>query len=280
MIVRNEEQMLGACLASVSGVDELVVVDTGSTDNTKAVAFAHGATILDFPWIDDFSAARNFAKAAVKSDWIISIDADEIMQPGGIDAIRAAAVSLQPSMLIRIWNGVGEQARVPRVFRNLPSIQWNGRVHETITKVDFVDVDATIVYGRSPAHDADPERYLRILGRAVFEDPTSARYRYYYARELWYARRFEEAVAQFEECLRYSKWLPERADAYLLKARCLWQIQRGDEAREACAAALVINANFAEAARFMAEMSWENNAVRWRDFADKANNDGILFVRT
>lgn len=71
MIVRDEEGRLPACLASVADlVDEIVVVDTGSTDATKAVAARHGAKIVDFAWIDDFAAARNEAIRHATADWI------------------------------------------------------------------------------------------------------------------------------------------------------------------------------------------------------------------
>ena len=74
--------------------------------------------------------------------------------------------------------------------------------------------------------------------------------------------------------------LAERADAYLYLARIYWQTQRGDEARTACMNAITINANFREALRFMATLSFEHNAVRWREFAEHATNERVLFVRT
>ena len=78
MIVKNEEQMLQGCLESVRDyVDEMIVVDTGSTDNTRQIAIDAGAKVFDFDWVDDFSAARNFAKSHTNCDYILSLDADE-----------------------------------------------------------------------------------------------------------------------------------------------------------------------------------------------------------
>ena len=78
MIVKNEEANLPACLASAADlVDEVVVVDTGSTDRTKEVAARFGARIFDFPWIDDFAAARNEALRHATGDWILWLDADD-----------------------------------------------------------------------------------------------------------------------------------------------------------------------------------------------------------
>ena len=78
MIVKNEEGNLPACLASAADlVDEVVVVDTGSADRTKEVAARFGARVFDFPWIDDFAAARNEALRHATGDWILWLDADD-----------------------------------------------------------------------------------------------------------------------------------------------------------------------------------------------------------
>ena len=77
-IVKNEEKNLPISIASVQrAVDEIVVVDTGSTNQTKAVAQKFGAQLYDYKWQDDFAAARNFALAQLKGDWVIFLDADE-----------------------------------------------------------------------------------------------------------------------------------------------------------------------------------------------------------
>ena len=78
MIVRNEEANLPTCLSTVAGlVQEIVIVDTGSTDRTREIAVAAGARVVDFPWIDDFSAARNEALRHASGAWIFSLDADD-----------------------------------------------------------------------------------------------------------------------------------------------------------------------------------------------------------
>lgn len=81
MIVRNEEKSLSRCLASVEGlIDEIIIVDTGSADRTKDIAAAFGAAIYDFTWIDDFSAARNFAFSKATRDYIFWLDADDYLK--------------------------------------------------------------------------------------------------------------------------------------------------------------------------------------------------------
>ncbi len=82
MIVRNEETVLEGCLASIQSlVDEVVIVDTGSTDRSKSIAQAFGARVFDFEWCDDFAAARNEALRWASGEWILYIDADERMGP-------------------------------------------------------------------------------------------------------------------------------------------------------------------------------------------------------
>ena len=81
MIVRDEEADLPTCLESVKGVvDEICIVDTGSNDRTVAIAEGYGARVEHFTWCDDFSAARNASLAMAQGDWILVLDADEILE--------------------------------------------------------------------------------------------------------------------------------------------------------------------------------------------------------
>ncbi|THD50176.1 MAG: glycosyltransferase [Bradyrhizobium sp.] len=135
LIVRDEEWFLPDCLASLTGVvDEIVVVDTGSRDATKAIAVAAGAKTLDFPWIDDFAAARNAAIDAASGDWLLYIDADERLSgPQGLslgetlaDATAfAATVRFRPRLRATPY-------REHRLFRKDPRIRFVGAIHETI----------------------------------------------------------------------------------------------------------------------------------------------------
>ncbi|MBI2656740.1 glycosyltransferase family 2 protein, partial [Candidatus Woesearchaeota archaeon] len=89
MIAKNEEKFLEQCLNSVKDiVDEIIIVDTGSTDKTKDIAKKFNAKVYDFKWIDDFSAARNESIKHAAKDWILVLDADEILDEEGRKAIR------------------------------------------------------------------------------------------------------------------------------------------------------------------------------------------------
>lgn len=89
MIAKNEESWIARAISSVKPIiNEIIVVDTGSSDQTKQIAQAHGARVLDFAWCDDFSAARNFSIAQAKSDWILILDADEVIASQDLQALK------------------------------------------------------------------------------------------------------------------------------------------------------------------------------------------------
>lgn len=89
MIVKNEEKHLARCLSSVKdAADEIVIVDTGSSDKTIEIAESFGSKIFHFNWINDFSAARNYSLSKCSSDWILYLDADEQLNPDSVDEIN------------------------------------------------------------------------------------------------------------------------------------------------------------------------------------------------
>lgn len=149
MIVKNEEKMLEGCLESVQGlVDEIIIVDTGSEDNTKLIAKKYNAKIFDFKWIDDFAAARNESLKHSNGKWILYLDADERIDRSilNIDKLRNDLKSADNNLggiIVTIesdhsnMDGSSEKHRggYPRLFRNLgfPKIYFKGRVHEQIT---------------------------------------------------------------------------------------------------------------------------------------------------
>lgn len=137
MIVKDEQDHLGACLASVRGLaDEIVIGDTGSSDATKDIAGASGATVLDVAWDDDFSKARNEVLARCRGRWIFWVDADERFE-GDVGAVRSQlARATSEGLLVPIENiegngieGATHHSAV-RIFRR--GMHWAGRVHEQV----------------------------------------------------------------------------------------------------------------------------------------------------
>jgi tetratricopeptide (TPR) repeat protein len=139
MIVKDEEAMLPRCLAAVADfVDELIVVDTGSTDRTVAIAESFGATILHHAWDGDFSAARNVGLDAATSDWLMYLDADEVLVEGEGPRLRELlghtwreGIFLTESNHVgELQDGVAVQHSALRLFRNREAYRFEGRVHE------------------------------------------------------------------------------------------------------------------------------------------------------
>jgi glycosyltransferase involved in cell wall biosynthesis len=135
MIVRNEERFLAGCLNSIRYiVDEIVMVDTGSTDQTKAIARKFNARVFDFPWKDDFSRARNEALKYCSGEWILYIDADERLRHEEREEVRdLLSDSNKVAFTVKFHPITGYTAyREFRLFRNDPRIRFKGVIHETI----------------------------------------------------------------------------------------------------------------------------------------------------
>jgi len=278
IIAKNEEVMLPRCLRSVREADEIIVVDTGSTDQTVEIAKQWGAKIGFTPWEDDFSKARNYAKSLCTGDWILSIDADEYLDEDVIPQLKELMLTSKDAIGIQLKSGTMKY-HVPRLFRNKPNVFWYGRIHELVNVSDFDKCHVGITFTFSPAHALDPDRNLRMLEKAAEESPGNARILYYLGREYGYRRAWAKAISTLEQYLVIGKWLPERADAHFIKALCHWNNGEGEKARECCLSALNINANFEAACSLMASMSFEHNAKQWRKMAETATNENTLFAR-
>lgn len=137
MIVKNEATYLPRCLASVANVvDHILVVDTGSDDETVAIAKAAGAQVESFVWVNDFAQARNYALQFIQTDWVLVLDADEVLCPAAIEPIRQ--VIQQPRCLVvnllrrEIGAAQTPYSLVSRLFRRHPAIQFQRPFHEVI----------------------------------------------------------------------------------------------------------------------------------------------------
>lgn len=143
MIVKNEEKLLRRCLDSLTGLyDELVIVDTGSTDKTKEIAWEYTNEVYDFEWVNDFAAARNFAFSKCSKDYIYTVDADEILDMENMEKFRVLKGYLDPKYeIVKMWyltpldfneaNGFEKEYR-PKLFKRLRSWTWIDPVHESM----------------------------------------------------------------------------------------------------------------------------------------------------
>ncbi len=280
MIVKNEEAMLARCLSSVKGADDIIIVDTGSTDRTKEIAAQFTDKIFDFEWCDNFAAARNFALG--KADcfhWILSLDADEYLEEGGIEKIREFLSGYKKDAVGLHMKAVNNDFYGVRLFRNDETIYWVGKIHEAINVLDYDCLDVGITYETSPAHAFDPDRNFRILKSVAAEKPEDPRTLFYLAMEYGYRNDWKNCIETMEKYVTVSQFLKEKAEAYFVLALAYWYSQEGDKARASCLNALCINANFKAAARLMGHMSFERNKVQWDRLAETATNEETLFAR-
>jgi glycosyltransferase involved in cell wall biosynthesis len=144
MIVRDAARSLRQALASAQPfMDEMVVVDTGSTDGTRQIAQEMGARVVDFAWCDDFSAARNYSLAQATGDWIFWMDADDILPTASGQELRRC-MEAAPNCDVAYWVTVEEKkvdskgrGRImghahAKLFPRHPAIRFRYRVHEQV----------------------------------------------------------------------------------------------------------------------------------------------------
>ncbi len=212
MIVKNEAEFLEGCLESVRAIaDEIIVVDTGSTDATKDIAFRYGARVYDYAWNGDFAAARNFSLQHCSGDWVLYIDADERLTPESVRVVRelisrpkvgAYALSiLNPQTMQQ--GTFHQQNAYPRLFRRLPGVQFEGRVHEQIwpslkrLRLNVLPSPLTILHlGYSRGYDVvqqKAERNLELLRKQLVEHPDDAYALFQMGNSLVVLQRYDEA---------------------------------------------------------------------------------------
>lgn len=145
MIVKNEEKVLRRCLDSVKGiVDEIVIADTGSTDNTIKIASEYTDLIYNFEWTDSFSDARNFAQVKASGNWILVLDADEYVDRTNLEAVKKEIKQYDSNMDalgVTIYNftGTGDQIvqhKCLRIYKNNKNIGYERAIHEALVSVN------------------------------------------------------------------------------------------------------------------------------------------------
>jgi len=251
LIARNEEAHIERCLKSASGLaEEMIVVDTGSTDRTKEIAITCGARILDFPWIDDFSAARNQALEAAHGKWILVLDADEYLPPASIQGIRALTSSADAANCAYYLvnkstkddGRTGISGLIVRLFPNDPRVRYEWPVHEQVVtslqraNIPIENTQIEIIhtgYSSSEVNAAKQERNLRILERMT-------KYAGNGHPMAWFLRggalldlqRTEEALAAYVQCADMTCSGDSIHEASLVRrASCLADLNRFNEIR-------------------------------------------------
>lgn len=244
MIVKNEEEVLARCLDSVKAlVDEVIIVDTGSTDQTMRVASTFTDQVYPFAWTDDFSAARNFSFSKATGDYIMWLDADDVFIKTDQLLFRECREALSPTVsvvMMKYNTGFDENGNVTysyyreRILKNDPALRWQGRVHEAITPIgQVVYWDVAVTHHK--LHPSDSDRNLRIFERQMREGiALNPREQFYYGRELYYHKRYREALDVLESFLSSGDgWLENKIDACCHCAYCRYEL--GEDENALCA---------------------------------------------
>ena len=211
MIVRDEAENLADCLAPVlDWIDEIIVVDTGSTDDTRSIAMDLGCTVIDFAWRDDFAAARNVGLEQATGDWIFWLDADDRIEPESVKALQQGidnheadgfmcrVASRCPGDLVVITSHMA-------LFRNHRGVRFEGAVHEDATisalraGLRIVTTDIPIKHlGYELTQEESQQKAVRnrnILLTMLAADPSNLRTRYHLANVLYALHDFAGAIA-------------------------------------------------------------------------------------
>jgi tetratricopeptide (TPR) repeat protein len=219
MIARNEAEYLEECLQSVQGVvDEIVLVDTGSTDATPQIAERYGAKVIHAAWQSDFAAARNIALQHATGDWILVLDADERLTPESKQAILNAArhpqfVGYYLEILNEIRAGDYFVHRLVRMFRRMPYARWEGAIHEQIipSLVSHKGRIATVAaqvrhlgYSKEVMRSRDKaQRNIEIILRELEQDPDDLFHKFNLANTYFTVGDYEQAAYWAEQTCPY-----------------------------------------------------------------------------
>ncbi len=241
MIVKNEEAVLERCLSGVKGIaDEIIIVDTGSEDATEEIAAKFTDQIFHFPWQDDFAAARNLSFSKASCDFILWLDADDVLTEENRRKFLALKQTLTADTdMVMLpyhvaFNAQGEPVFTyyrERILRRAKQYRWVSAVHEVIVPSgNILYGDAAVEHRKCVVND--PDRNLRIFEKLISRgERLDARQKFYYARELQDHGRHEEALSAYKTFLAdKNAWTENCIAACRYCAECLLALGREEEA--------------------------------------------------
>ncbi|MBP1990859.1 tetratricopeptide repeat-containing glycosyltransferase family 2 protein [Paenibacillus eucommiae] len=243
LIVKNEEDTIGRCLSSVADlVDEIIIVDTGSDDKTKPIVRKFTRNIFDFKWIDDFAAARNHAFSLAHKDYILWLDADDVLKEEDRKKFAALKQSLDPSvdsvtmnyhLAFDAFGNVTSTLRRNRLVRRERNFKWIGAIHEYLEVWGNIQHSDIAVTHSSIHHDSD--RNIRIYEKRLSRgEEFSPRDLYYFANECMDHRMYEGAIEYYEKFLATGKgWVEDNVSSCGKLADCYNQLNNPSKELEA-----------------------------------------------
>ncbi|NLK07503.1 MAG: glycosyltransferase [Firmicutes bacterium] len=287
LIVKNEEEVLERCLDSAAHLaDEVILLDTGSDDGTKAIAAGYSCRIYDFPWIDDFAAARNKAFSYATGDYIFWLDADDVLTPEDQQKFRKLketlakdvdVVTMPYHLAFDEYGNVSFSLRRNRLVKRSRHFQWRGRVHE------YLEVSGTIIHSdvavvhksKHNGEGAPSDRNLRIY-RTMIKDGQNFTPRdlYYYGNELVDHKLYQEAIPVYEKFLQDNQgWVEDNIACCGKMADCYYNLGQKEKAVACVLRAFAFDTprpefccrlgyHFLETGNYLAAVFWYTLATR------------------
>ncbi|MFI3201800.1 MAG: glycosyltransferase [Eubacteriales bacterium] len=284
IIAKDEEETIQACLESLKPYNfEIIVVDTGSTDQTKLIAKRFTEYVYDFEWIGDFSAARNFSISKATNNWILIIDCDETIKDFDVKTVSKFLKQHPKSMgCVSHSNQLtSEQGEVTHHFFELERIfhrnyyQYEGIIHETVVPIKPKTTPPTTILlpitmlhsgydGSDIAQNKKTERNITLLQQSVDRDPNNTYHQFQLARSFVNIKKYPEAMHHYDIALSqnppsdilYTKLL------YIDYAELLHTLERTSEAIQFLEKSTEAVGDFADAAYILGSYYYkQNNAV-------------------
>ena len=295
MIVKNEEDVLARCLNSVGGLaDEIIVIDTGSTDATKEIALKYTNLVYDFTWIDDFSAARNYSFSKGTMQYLMWLDADDVLLESDKNMLLALKETLpeDTDVVMMRYNTALDESGKPlfsfyreRLLRREAGFKWKGAVHEAIeTFGKKYYSEAAVTHAK--LKQSEPGRNLRIYEKLISQGAVlTGRDLFYYSRELYYDGRDEDAEKAFIEYLEQKGgFIENKIEACRFLAFCRYRLKKDSEALQALLKSLKYDRPRAELCcdigKHYLDRNSPENALPWFELAlnIKRNDASGAFV--
>ncbi len=286
MMVKDEERLLPQCLDSVKDVaDEIIVVDTGSTDKTVEIAESYGAHVYHHPWNDSFSDARNLAMQYATGNWIFTIDADEELVKKDIPMIRTAIQDDNiDAVLIQIVNLAGKSGskgihNQERIIRNNGIIHYEGRVHNRLVGITRAKVYPIRLmhYGYDLGGDEGDKKYKRtiaLLKKDLADNPDNPATHHYLCCSFLSRNMYKEAIEHGLKTIQLAE-LQNNRDATFLWTRynvslAYYRLNNLPLAEDIACQALTIYPDHIDSHFLMIVICFDQR--RWKDLIAHANH--------